>query len=115
MLYTEEEFEEAVNNYSKDMEFTEVENFVEYWCAKNEGGRKMHWQKQKTFDIKRRMKQWQRNSKTWNTKSNGMPNTYNPIYEKNLQMDDVMRYHRHLISLGWEKLHGPGGTTWKKP
>jgi hypothetical protein len=34
--------------------------FSEYWTAVNEGGKKHHWQKQKTFDLKLRLNAWVR-------------------------------------------------------
>jgi len=37
-----------------------IEDFEDHWRAKNEGGKKEHWQKQNTFDIKRRLATWKR-------------------------------------------------------
>ena len=39
-----------------------LREFIDYWTEKSPNGRKMRWQKQKTFDVKRRMLRWQRNN-----------------------------------------------------
>lgn len=114
------EFEKYVTKYAIELEFHEVYGFVDYWCATNEGEKKMHFQKQKTFDIRRRMKQWQRNLKKWNKVAvSVMPNYYDKNYEYKLEkekgLNEVMKYHKHLIAHGWKKLYASGGTNWKKP
>lgn len=40
-------------------------DFISYWTEKNEGGRKMKFEKQKTFDVKRRLERWQKNEDKW--------------------------------------------------
>lgn len=42
--------------YSKEM----LRDFYNYWAQVNEGGTKMHWEKQKTFEIARRLATWKR-------------------------------------------------------
>lgn len=44
--------------YSKEM----LRDFFNYWAQVNEGGTKMHWEKQKTFEIARRLATWKRNN-----------------------------------------------------
>lgn len=119
---TEQDFETAVRDYAIQIDFKEnlIQEFLGHWCAVSEGGRKMHWQKQETFDIRRRMQQWQRNFEKWNKVAvNVMPNYYDKNYEYKLEkekgINEVMKYHKHLIAHGWKKLHGPGGTSWVKP
>lgn len=43
--------------YSKEM----LRDFYNHWAQVNEGGTKMHWEKQKTFEIARRLVTWKRN------------------------------------------------------
>lgn len=43
--------------------------FVNYWTEQNSSGSKMKWELQKTFDIKRRLARWEKNSKKWDTKN----------------------------------------------
>ena len=43
--------------YSREM----LRDFYNYWAQVNEGGTKMHWEKQKTFEIARRLATWKRN------------------------------------------------------
>tara|TARA_R100000664_G_C2756084_1_gene143894 strand:+ start:2020 stop:2760 length:741 start_codon:yes stop_codon:yes gene_type:complete len=73
---------------------------------------------------KAKMKDWKAAGRNWirrnkeedNNSSNGMPNYYNAKYERLLQGDEVMQYHRHLRGLGWRCVHSPtAGSIWKKP
>lgn len=41
-------------------------DFIEYWTEKNPNGRKMRFEKEKTFDISKRLKRWKRNDEKWN-------------------------------------------------
>jgi hypothetical protein len=45
-----------------------IREFSDYWSEKNEGGKKMRWEMQTTFDITRRLKKWISNQKEWNIK-----------------------------------------------
>ncbi len=57
---------EKFNEIIGDTEFkNEKKFFLEYWTAKNDGGKKEHWQKQKTFAIRQRWHTWIRNKKSW--------------------------------------------------
>ncbi len=40
---------------------SEAESFADYWTEHNAGGQKMLFEMKRTFDIKRRMKTWQKN------------------------------------------------------
>ena len=44
--------------YSKEM----IRAFFDYWTQVNDGGRKMHFEKQKTFQIANRLATWKRNN-----------------------------------------------------
>mgnify|MGYP003656736823 CR=1 FL=1 len=61
------DFEEEVFNseYLNEM----CEDFFDYWSEPNKSNTKMKWELEKTFDIKRRLKTWEKNSKKWNKSS----------------------------------------------
>lgn len=42
-----------------------LESFADYWTESNIGGNKMRFEKQKTFDPKRRLRKWIANQKEW--------------------------------------------------
>ena len=42
-----------------------INAFNDYWTESNTGGNKMRFEKQKTFDTKRRLKRWIDNQKEW--------------------------------------------------
>jgi hypothetical protein len=48
-----------LDTYPKDM----LRDFYDYWTETNEGGRKMRFEMQKVFDMKRRLKTWDNNNK----------------------------------------------------
>ena len=54
----------AVENGAADEEAElEIKKFVLYWTEPNSTGKKLRWQMQKTFDVKRRLATWLMNSK----------------------------------------------------
>lgn len=64
----EKTFEERVNEKLGVLPISlqdEKKAFIEYWTAKNDGGKKEHWQKQTTFSIIQRWNTWLRNNKKW--------------------------------------------------
>lgn len=73
---TKQEFEAKVMqelhfespNHQDLMDLTD---FVSYWCESSLNGKKMRFEGQKYFDIKRRWGTWKRNSLTF--KRNGLP------------------------------------------
>lgn len=46
-------------------------DFLEYWTEHSFNGKKMRFEKEKVFDIKRRFATWQRNSVKWNKADSG--------------------------------------------
>lgn len=50
------------NRIAEEIKFTDIDRFIDYWTEKSPNGRKMRWQKQKTFDVKRRMTRWALNN-----------------------------------------------------
>ena len=47
------------------MKVEQVENFISYWTESNKNGKKMKFEMQKTFDIKRRLIKWRDNNIEW--------------------------------------------------
>ena len=47
------------------MKVEQVENFISYWTESNKNGKKMKFEMQKTFDIKRRLIKWRDNNVEW--------------------------------------------------
>lgn len=66
----EKEFMERVaahlDTYPKEM----LRSFYDYWTEKNEGGRRMRFEMQRVFDIKRRLVTWNKNEKKNGIKGN---------------------------------------------
>lgn len=65
----EAEFNSKAREYSKsvkDITKEQVNSFISYWTESNEGGKKMKFEMQKTFDIKRRLIKWRDNDAEWN-------------------------------------------------
>lgn len=54
------EFHEALNPFVEKYGESLIEEFYNHWAQVNEGGTKMHWEKQKTFEIARRLATWKR-------------------------------------------------------
>lgn len=59
-----EKFDEQIGVLPIELK-DERDAFLDYWTAKNDGGKKEHWQKQTTFALKQRWATWLRNNKKW--------------------------------------------------
>ncbi len=68
----EDRFNELIG-VTPEMLREEKKNFIEYWTATNDGGKKQHWQKQKTFMMKQRWATWLRNQRDWAKKKEKLP------------------------------------------
>jgi len=57
----------TINNaeINPPMEPEQVENFISYWTESNKNGKKLKFEMQKTFDIKRRLIKWRDNNIEW--------------------------------------------------
>ena len=58
---------EHLGKYSQEM----LDEFIGYWTEKNINGKKMRFEKEKTFGLSRRLSTWQRNSLKWDQKKVG--------------------------------------------
>ena len=46
-----------------------LDEFVAYWTEHGDNDKKMRFEKEKSFGIKRRLATWKKNSKQWNTET----------------------------------------------
>jgi len=49
------------NNVADEIGFSDLDAFIDYWTEKSPRGKKMRFEKQKTFDVRRRMQRWMKN------------------------------------------------------
>jgi len=65
-----------IHDYGYDM----LESFFEYWTETAANGKKMRFEKEKVFDIKKRLERWKRNQKNFNNgKQSTKPTTDDAI------------------------------------
>jgi hypothetical protein len=55
--------------FSLNFNNSTCKEFISYWTEKNKSGKKMKFEMEKTFDIKRRMIRWEKNEEKWNKKT----------------------------------------------
>ena len=53
-----------------------IDDFCNYWTERNIAGKKMKFEMQQTFDIKRRLSKWLKNQKDWNVNTKKPPVNY---------------------------------------
>jgi len=68
---------------ASELGFTELDNFIDYWTEKSPTGKKMKFEKQSTFDVKRRMQRWMKNG--FNDKKKSSVETVLTDYNKTIQ------------------------------
>jgi hypothetical protein len=59
----EEEFKTKVFRYDDNYGHEMLQDFCNYWTEHNEGGLKMRYEKEKVFDVARRLAIWDKRSK----------------------------------------------------
>ncbi len=81
-----ENFSKKVHEYT---EFTEPmrQKFFEYWSESNENGRKMRFEMQKVFDIKRRLNTWKTNEFKFKNNNNAKNQSTSIIERKDFGSD----------------------------
>jgi len=62
------EFAEAIWLYMDKYDHEMLDEFYDYWTECNFNGRKMRFEKEKTFDLGKRLARWYKNSKKWDNK-----------------------------------------------
>lgn len=61
-------------------------DFLEYWTEHSLNGKKMRFEKEKVFDVKRRWSTWKKNNQKWNKKPESnypLINAINQMYAAN--------------------------------
>ena len=64
----EQNFAKQVRSLNFDLPDLEIKKFIIHWTEKNPKGRKLRFEKEKTFDLKRRLMKWKSNYEQWNSK-----------------------------------------------
>lgn len=54
----------------KDRLVSELKKFYEYWTELNQTGKKQRWEKEKVFEVKRRLTTWMNNNNKWSSNNN---------------------------------------------
>ena len=62
ILERENDFRLTASQHQFEFDLSLIENFCDYWTEPNKSKTKMKFELQKTFDIKRRLKTWERNN-----------------------------------------------------
>lgn len=60
-------FAEQVRSLPTELPREEIEKFISHWTEKNPKGHKMRFEKEKTFDVKKRLATWTSNYHKWNS------------------------------------------------
>lgn len=58
-----DEFTNKIRSFQIILDSIETQKFIDYWTEHGEKDRKARWQKEKVFDIKKRMERWKRSNK----------------------------------------------------
>ena len=106
------EFKNSVYSH-KDFDNDDKENFYLYWTEKNKSGTKFRAEMQKTFSIPLRLARWSNNG--FNKDKNKLPDYYDEMLYKRMDMSAKKDYEKHLRSLGYEHIYNPNsGGKWIK-
>ena len=106
------DFKKSVYSH-KDFDNDDKENFYLYWTEKNKSGTKFRAEMQKTFSIPLRLARWSNNG--FNKDKNKLPDYYDEMLYKRMDMTAKKDYEKHLRSLGYEHIYNPNsGGKWIK-
>ncbi len=109
-----EEIGETFEIFSKEL----ILEFCDWWFSMNYRGKKMAFEKEKTFDIKRRLGTFKRNQEKWNTpkeKRKILPSYFNKALWQKLDPEKMREYKEKLIGLGWQYFTSQSGNHWLSP
>lgn len=115
------EFKESVSEIGKNIAPELLKEFCDYWTEHSKSGRKMRFEKEKVFDISRRLGTWQAKAEEFSKfkpgVKSGYPDYYSPDFVKKLQPSELPAYWNHLRSKGLVPIKGRTGETldWQKP
>jgi len=106
------EFKNSVYSH-KDFDDKDKEDFFLYWTEKNKSGTKFRAEMQKTFSIPLRLARWCNNG--FNKDSKKLPEFYDEMLYKRMDLTARKDYEKHLKSLGYEYIYNPNsGGKWIK-
>ena len=106
------EFKNSVYSH-KDFDDKDKEDFFLYWTEKNSSGTKFRAEMQRTFSIPLRLARWCNNG--FNKDSKKLPEFYDEMLYKRMDLTARKDYEKHLKSLGYEYIYNPNsGGKWIK-
>ena len=106
------DFKKSVYSHN-DFDDKDKEDFFLYWTEKNKSGTKFRAEMQKTFSIPLRLARWCNNG--FNKDSKKLPEFYDEVLYKRMDMAAKKEYEKHLKGLGYEYVYNPNsGGKWIK-
>ena len=78
---------EYLNKYGYKL----LKAFVDYWTEQSVNGNKMRYQKEKEFDISRRLKTWAKNQKKWHSPKAQTMSKIHQHLQKNLNVKEKLK------------------------
>ena len=106
------DFKKSVYSHN-DFNDKDKEDFFLYWTEKNSSGTKFRAEMQKTFSIPLRLARWCNNG--FNKDSKKLPEFYDEMLYKRMDLTARKDYEKHLKSLGYEYIYNPNsGGKWIK-
>ena len=106
------DFKKSVYSH-KDFNDKDKEDFFLYWTEKNSSGTKFRAEMQRTFSIPLRLARWCNNG--FNKDSKKLPEFYDEMLYKRMDLTARKDYEKHLKSLGYEYIYNPNsGGKWIK-
>ena len=112
----EDRIHEFKNSVYSQNDFSDKDknDFYLYWTEKNSSGTKFRAEMQRTFSIPLRLKRWCNNG--FNKDKNKLPDYYDEMLFKKMDMTAKKEYEKHLKSLGYQYIYNPnsGGKFIKK-
>ena len=106
------DFKKSVYSH-KDFNDKDKEDFFLYWTEKNSSETKFRAEMQRTFSIPLRLARWCNNG--FNKDSKKLPEFYDEVLYKRMDLTARKDYEKHLKSLGYEYIYNPNsGGKWIK-
>jgi uncharacterized protein YdaU (DUF1376 family) len=106
------EFKNSVYSH-KDFNDKDKKDFFLYWTEKNKSGTKFRAEMEKTFSISLRLARWCNNG--FNKDSKKLPEFYDEVLYKRMDLTARKDYEKHLKTLGYEYIYNPNsGGKWIK-
>ena len=105
---------ETFDKYPKEM----IIEFCDYWFEISHRGKKMRFEKEKTFGVVRRLATWKKHSSDWNKspeKNDSFPNYFNKRLWQKLSIERSNEYRLHLKRLGWNYFSNNVGSYFRAP